>query len=161
MSGIEITRIAWDSCVFLAWFQGEKDKPLGDIEELLRDVAEGRLTLVVSAIVGAEVLDRAGQNPVRNLFREFTRRPNVVAADVDFRIAELAADIRERCVSAIARREMQTGLRAPDALIVATALTYRVDVLHTFDPVLLSMDRNRIVDGLRITEPKSDQGMMF
>jgi predicted nucleic acid-binding protein len=161
MSGIEITRIAWDSCVFLAWFQGEEDKPLGDIEELLKDIADARITLVVSAIVGAEVLDRAGQNPVRTQFREFIRRTNVIGANADFRVAEIAADIREKAVSAQARGLILKGVKAPDALIVATALVYRVDVLHTFDPVLLGLNGSTIVDGLRITEPMADQGRMF
>ena len=33
MSGIEITRAAWDSCIFLAWFKAEQDKPLAEIED--------------------------------------------------------------------------------------------------------------------------------
>ncbi len=161
MSGIEIQRAAWDACVFLAWFKAEQDKPLAEIEELLRDVKAEKLTLVVSAIVAAEILDCTGHSPVRNQFREFIKRPNIVRADADFRVAELAATIRERAVAAIARGTIQTGVKAPDALIAATAVIYRVDVLHTFDPVLLSLDRSPIVEGLRITEPISAQTLLF
>jgi predicted nucleic acid-binding protein len=161
MSGIEISRAAWDSCVFLAWFKAERDKPLAEIEELLNDIAKARLTLIVSAIVGAEILDCTAHSPVRNQFREFMKRQNVVAANVDFRIAELAASIRERANDAIARKVITKGLKAPDALIAATAITYRVDVLHTFDPDLLNLDQTSIVDGLRITEPTSAQTRMF
>lgn len=42
--------IAWDSCLFLAWFNQEADKPLEDMGQLLTDVDKGRLTLLVSVI---------------------------------------------------------------------------------------------------------------
>src|SRR5687767_2575330 len=104
MTGIEISRAAWDSCVFLAWFKAEQDKPLAEIEELLNDIAVARLTLIVSAIVGAEILDCTAHSPIRTSFAKFMKRENVVAANVDFRIAELAATIRERAGEAIARK---------------------------------------------------------
>jgi len=157
MSGIEIQRLAWDSCIFLAWFKGEEDKPLAEIEELLNDIAQARITLIVSPIVGAEILDSAGHSPVRNQFREFMKRTNVIAANVDFRVAELAADIREKTREAEAKKQIKQSVRAADALIVATAIIYRVDVLHTFDQILLSLDQSPIVSALRITTPISAQ----
>lgn len=161
MSGIEISRAAWDSCVFLAWLKAEQDKPLAEIEELMHDIEQQRLTLIVSAVVCAEILDCTGHTPVRNSFREFMKGENVVAANIDFRMAELAATMRERARDAYARKVITAGIKAPDALIVATALIYRVDVLHTFDPVLLSLDRSPIVDSLHITQPISAQTLMF
>src|SRR4051812_12367186 len=114
MSGIEIQRIAWDSCIFLAWFKGEEDKPLAEIEELLSDISLEKITLVVSAVVGAEILDRAGHNPVRNMFRVFMKLPSVIGANVDFRVSELAADIREKAREAEAKNQIKQSVRAPD-----------------------------------------------
>ncbi len=155
MSGIEISRAAWDSCVFLAWFENEQDKPLAEIKELLEDIAAERLTLVVSAIVGAEVLDRAGVSTAGTQFREYIKRPNIIRADADFRVGERAAEIRQRANDAIASGRIKKGVKAPDAMIVATALIYKADVLHTFDPVLIGLDQDPVVEGLRITEPTS------
>jgi predicted nucleic acid-binding protein len=158
MSGIEYQRIAWDSCVFLAWFQDEKDKPLGEIREILQDISDEKIVLIVSAIVAAEVLDRAGESKAGTQFRGYVRRPNIVRANLDFRAAERAAKIRERAVEAIKSKKLLLGVKAPDAIVVATALLHRVDVLHTFDKVLLELDGSPIVEGLRITKPTSLSG---
>jgi len=157
MSGIEISRLAWDSCIFLAWFKGEEDKPLAEIEELLADIAKGRITLIVSAIVAAEILDESAGSPVRNKFREFMKRSNVVAANADFRVADLAADIRERTRELESQGKMKKSVKAPDAMILASAIIYRAEVLHTFDPILLSLDQSEVVHRLRITVPISAQ----
>jgi predicted nucleic acid-binding protein len=158
MSGIEYQRIAWDSCIFLAWFQNEKDKPLAEIREILQDIADEKIVLIVSAVVAAEVLDRAGESKAGTMFREYTRRPNIVRANLDFRVAERAAKIRERAVAALKDGKLSKGVKAPDALVVATALHHRVDVLHTFDPVLLELDGSPVVESLRITKPTSLSG---
>ena len=77
-------------------------------------------------------------------------------ANADFRIAEVAATYRERAVEAITSRERTEGIKAPDALIVATASVYRASALHTFDPVLLGLSKSPIVGGLQIEIPPAD-----
>jgi predicted nucleic acid-binding protein len=154
-SGNEIRRMAWDSCVFLAWLQNEQEKPLADIRELLRDVSEKKVVLVVSAVVVAEVLDRAGESDAGTQFRDYAKRSNILRANVDFRIAERAALIRERAIKALKEQRIEKSIKAPDALIVATSLIYKADILHTFDPVLLSLDEHPVVEGLKISEPSS------
>jgi predicted nucleic acid-binding protein len=137
MSGTDTGKIAWDSCIFLAWFNQEDDKPLDEIAALLRMVESGKLVLYVSAICAAEVLDLAGESDAGTKFSAFLKRDYVVPVNVDFRIAQRAAQFRQRIKSALDRGEVSRGLRAPDAIIAASAVIYRVPVLHTFDPDLL------------------------
>ena len=52
----------------------------------------------------------------------------------------------------------KTGIKAPDAMIVATALIYRAAVLHTFDPDLIALSELELVDGLKICHPCDPSG---
>ena len=44
-------------------------------------------------------------------------------------------------------------IETPDAQILATAILYKADVLHTLDERLLHLNGSPIVDGLKITKP--------
>lgn len=145
--------ICWDSCVFLAWFNKEHDKPLSQIEHLLVQIAEGKVNLLVSALSYAEVLDKAGKSDAGARFRDFVQRPNVVVANIDPRIGLMAAEIREAALIAHANGRLSQGIKIPDALIAATAVIYRAGELHTFDPVLLELSASSIVRQLPITSP--------
>jgi predicted nucleic acid-binding protein len=156
MSGSEsVPLLAWDSCIFLAWFNEEDDKPLEVIDHLLRQVAEQKASLLVSAVCCVEVLDQAGTSDAGTEFKKYVLRPNIVRASVDWRVAEKAAEIRERVTAELVAGRMKNGIKAPDALIVATAIIYHATELHTFDPVLLGLDGSPLVDLLRITRPRS------
>jgi predicted nucleic acid-binding protein len=139
--------------VFLAWLGDESGKPIDDIGCWLRDLANERFTLVVSAVVCAEVLDTAGSSTAGTEFREHAKRGNIIRADATWQIAEMAAIYRERVREALSRGEVATGIKAPDALILATANKYRAHVLHTFDPPLLALSGSPLVDGLKIEPP--------
>ena len=97
MNGIDSpTLIAWDSCVFLAHFNQETGKPLAEIEGILRQIEKGRKTLLVSAIVRAEVLNHTGTfGNAGTLFCEFCKRSTVIRADADFRRAIVKCCVRE------------------------------------------------------------------
>lgn len=154
MSGTnEPKLIVWDSCVFLGWFNGEEDKPLSDMEALLERIRDGKIIMVVPAVVCVEVLNRVGASDAGTQFREFCKRSGVVRASIDFRVAELAATYRELILEAHSRGEISTSLKAPDALIVATSVIYRADVLHTFDPLLLELSESALVGGMLIVPP--------
>lgn len=88
--------VCWDSCVFLAWFKRESDKPIDNIRLVLEDVSNARVSLLISAISFTEVLDTQLAPDVRSKFKSFARRSNVEVANVDVRVAELAAEFRER-----------------------------------------------------------------
>jgi len=149
--------VCWDSCIFLAWFKQEKDKPLEEIEVILKQVSDGKIALLVSAISCAEVLNDTVGSRAGEQFQSFVKRNNVIAANVDFRIAKIAATIREKTIAACKVGEIEKSVRAPDALIVATATCYRATSLHTFDPILLSLSGTEAVEGLSITKPTTDE----
>lgn len=148
--------IAWDSCVFLAWFKQEKDKPLGEIERILNDIANGKQKLIVSVICCTEVLDEAGATDAGSQFKGFIKRKNVIPANVDFRVAELAATFRERVTAEVKAGRMTHGLKAPDALIAASAVIYRASILHSFDPVLRRLSGTSFINELVVDIPGSD-----
>jgi predicted nucleic acid-binding protein len=159
MSGHDVVPLlAWDSCTFLAWFNDEEDKPLAVIDYLLRQIADGKASLLISAISCVEVLDQAGTSDAGTKFKQFAIRPNVIRASADWRIAEKAAEIRQKVTAEVAAGRMARGVKAPDALIVATAVVYRATELHTFDPVLLGLDGSPLVDFLTIAQPRSPHG---
>lgn len=156
MSGTkEPVLVAWDSCVWLAWFNAESDKPLESIRATLAESEAGKLTLLMSAVCFAEVLDIADSPDAGTKIRAYAKRKNVFRADLDFRIAEKAAEIRKRSIDANARGERIRKIRTPDALIAAIALIYRATVLHSFDDALLKASKTPIVDGLEIRHPRS------
>jgi predicted nucleic acid-binding protein len=148
--------LCWDSCVFLAWFQKEQDKPLAAIEEMLREISKDKVSLLVSAISFAEVLDRAGGSDAGTQFRQFVKRENIVVADADTRVASLAAQIRIAGLEALAQGKISQGVKIPDALIAATAVIYHADRLYTFDPVLLEISGWPVVRGLAILPPSAE-----
>lgn len=150
--------ICWDSCVFLAWFKRETDKPLGMIQVILDQIAHDRITLIAPVLCCAEVLNETGRSDARTQFTGFIERPNIVPANVDMRVAELAAVFRERAIEALNAGSIEKSIRAPDAIIAATAVIYRASVLHSFDPVLNSLSRSAIIDGLKVCWPNDPSG---
>lgn len=154
MSGSKPERIiSWDSCVFLAWFLQEPKKPLEDISSWLSDISKNKVGLIISAVVCAEVLDKAGENTAGQDFRKYAKRYGIVRANVDWKIAEMAVQYRQRACIALSKHEVSKGIKAPDALIAATAVHFKAEVLHSFDPVLLEMSGTEIIDGLIVEEP--------
>jgi predicted nucleic acid-binding protein len=150
----KISTILWDSCIFIAWFNGEADKPLAEIERILRSVTDGKANLLVSAICLAEVLDLAGESDAGTQFRGFIKRPNVILANVDHRVGALAGDIRVAARAASVAGLLSQSVKIPDALIAATAIIYKADELHTFDPVLLEASTLPALGGLNIIRPQ-------
>jgi hypothetical protein len=61
----------------------------------------------------------------------------VIVANVDMRVGLLAREIRENSHRALDRKEIDQGVKIPEALIVATAVIYRAEEFQTFDPILL------------------------
>lgn len=136
----------WDSCVFLAWFKQESDKPLGDIALVVNEIDARKATLLLSVTTYEEVLDEEGSDAVRK-FRDYLKRSTVETANVDMRVAEKVADIRNTA------KAEGMNIKVPDAQIIATAIIYQADVLHSFDDKVLRFDRSPIVDGLKIVKP--------
>lgn len=146
--------IAWDSCVWIAWFKRERNKPLDDIRDVLKESESGASTVLLSVVCFSEVLDTTEAAAGTSL-REYAKRKNVYPADVDFRVADKASEIRKKSILANTSGSGVNKIKTPDALIAATAIVYKATVLHSFDPDLLSVSETEIVDGLKIIPPKT------
>jgi len=149
--------ILWDSCVFLAWLKEEKDKPLDDIREFIKDFEAGKKALQISVLSYAEVLDIVKPNEplaatAGTRFRQWVKRPSVEVLDVDPRIADKAGELKEKTI-ALRATVPKAVLKIPDALIAATAMIYEADILHTFDPDMLNVAPHGIFGTLSVTMP--------
>lgn len=140
---------SWDTSVVLAWFKGEDDKPLEDIELVFREIESQRADLVVSIMTYSEVLAVGESEDAAELYRKFLQRSNVLQVNVDPPVAAAAVKVREMAKTA--------GVKCPkaaDAQIIAFAILYQVDVLHSFDSGMINLSESDIVEGLRISRPR-------
>jgi predicted nucleic acid-binding protein len=114
--------VAVDSGVIIALFDSSDVHHAWSMEQI-EQIVTARYAIVISALTVAEVLVRPAQAGVADAVRAdlMSLRPRVV--DVD---ADLAA-------SAARMRGSRTGLRLPDAIILATALWAQCDYLVTTD----------------------------
>ena len=103
----------------------------------------------MSAIVYSEILEAKHSKQQMKQFQMFLKRSNVIVVDVTIGMAQKAAEIRGKAAKAKEKRRLKT----PDAIVIATALVYGADVLHSFDPHLVNLSGTAIVDGLKITHP--------
>lgn len=142
---------SWDTCIFLALFKKEADKPLADIIAVANEIEVGRADMVVSTIVMTEMLDIITDPSLESDFKAFLRRPNVFVANLDPRVARKVAEIRSawRC----ATPEANGNVSVPDAAIITTAILGKATVLHSFDDKVLRFNKHSIVDGLEIIKP--------
>lgn len=152
--------ISWDSCVFLAYFNEESDKQIDIIEKIIKLVESKNLVMVVSTICYVEVLDKADQCDAGKKFRAFMKHESALPANVDERVGELAAQFRQQICEALERGEISRGLKAPDAIIAATAVHYNVTELHTFDPDLLALSDSPLIGKLHICKPALPGGQL-
>jgi predicted nucleic acid-binding protein len=137
----------WDTSVFIAWLKEEPDKPLADIEAVVSELDAKKAVLVVPVTVFTEMQPSKFTTEQWDRFQKTVRRSNVVVANTTPAIAQKGSPLRDRAEAE--GRKIKTG----DATIIATAIAYRVDALHTFDPRLINLNGSRIVEGLRITQP--------
>lgn len=141
----------WDSCTVLAWFKQEKDKPLDDIALVIQEIENDRAVLLVSTILLTEVLDTAKSGSAAADFRNFIDRSSVRLADVDPRVAEKAANLRAKVLD---NKKYTRKLRTPDAIILATAIIYDADVVHSLDRDFLRLSNTDDAERMTITKPK-------
>lgn len=127
-----LDRRYWDSDAFLGHFNGEPDKATA-CESVIEAAEAGRILIVTSALTLAEVLYVKGTKRMTPEKREkisgFFKQPYISVQNVTRKIAEMARDLY-----------WDHGVRPKDAIHVATALTYRLPELNTFDKNLLKLD---------------------
>lgn len=123
-----VPRRLWDACVVLAYLSGDKQVD-PDCGLIINHAAQGGLEIMVSTIAEAEVAYLPGISSADSeaKIREFFSREYVVVASFDSPIARIA----RRLI-----RDHGPGLRAADAVHMATALQWHIPILETIDPDL-------------------------
>lgn len=148
----------WDTSVFIAWLNRQISAPLAEIDAILDDIYAGRVTLMVPVMVYTEIV-RAKHSAEQILsFDRFLDRSNVQVIEQSLAVAREAEKIRSRGITMsvdggrVAKRQ-ERKIKAPDAAIIATAILYGADVLHSLEPKHLQLNGSPIVAGLKITKP--------
>lgn len=140
-----LDRRYWDSDAFLGHLQGDPDKASA-CAGVLEAAESGRIMIVTSALTIAEVLYIRGKSKIekhgRDKIAAFFKQPFISVVNVTRDISEMAQDIY-----------WDSGIMPKDAIHVATAITYKVPVLNTFDGDLLNKNRALGTPPLRIERP--------
>jgi predicted nucleic acid-binding protein len=127
-----IQRRYWDSVCCLGFLKEEDDKVTA-CQSVISDAEAGRVEIVVSTLVLAEVLWIKGHDRVprdsKEKIRNFFRRRYFLMVNVDLFIAEQAQDL-----------VWDYNLRHKDAIHVASALALKCASLDTFDPGMIELD---------------------
>lgn len=160
----DVKKVVWDSCVIIDAIQktpGRYEK----IEPFLKDAENGKLLIVVSELSVAEVshLTKLTDNGILlddqvQLIKDWFENPYIVRRPVHAGISELAGEVGRK----------HKLKRAPDRIIVATALFEKIPQIHTFDGIdpkkknkLLPLDGQIGDPPLRIREPDPAQDTLF
>ena len=157
----------WDACIFLAWLKNEK-RPAGEMDgltDLVDEVQKKNFHVITSVISITEILPERTGNDVAANFKKLFQRTNFRMIAVDERIATKASEIRDFYLKK-AKIDKVESISLPDAIHLATAITFNVSIFHTFDgshKKLGLLDLNGDVAGypLVIKKPDSDQSNFF
>ncbi len=140
------TSVYWDACVFIDRIQGTPSR-IDLLRELTSLAERGSLLIVTSTLTIAEELRNESEDfdPDRDLaqIRDFFEHEWISLRAVDRSIAEAAAKLRRK----------YGGLKVPDAVHLATAVSKEIPVMHTYDSRLLGYDGLHGTPKLKIKEP--------
>jgi predicted nucleic acid-binding protein len=150
--------IYWDACLLIAYIAGEPFwdlEILQGIEDLVEEINTERCILLTSTITLTEIflgeLTVAQKAKLNDVFK----RPNLMWADVNTKVADRASSIREHY------RSKGINIATPDAIHLATAILYKTDTLYTLDGAgkrcrphhLLRLNGNVADTALKIEKP--------
>ncbi|WP_299697962.1 PIN domain-containing protein [Hydrocarboniphaga sp.] len=123
----------WDTCLFIAWLASETRKP-GEMEAVSDCIARFKrrdISLMTSVLTSTEISVNKIPAGAENILHEIMQRPNFTRISVDFRVANLARDLRNYY---LLRPEWnQKTISVPDSIHLATSILYRATEFHTFD----------------------------
>lgn len=127
--------------------------PLSDIELVIRQVTEKKITLIVPVILAFEVSRVKHTSEKFRKFEAFLRRSNVSVVDITLPIALKASEVRDEAM------KIDKVLKRADALIMATAIVHRVDELQTVDGRhLLRLHGTPAACGVPVVRPRGAYG---
>ncbi len=133
MTDVTVSKIYWDSCVWIAW-NNDNFGLRALCTDVLREAEAHRITIVMSTLVLAEF---APQDPdVNNLVDRYLQRSSFILVNLSRAIAVRAKTLVEK----------YSGLRGADAVHIATALYAGADVFHTTDTRSLLTMADRITE---------------
>ena len=118
-------RAYWDSCVFLAIFNGEQGRVDHCINLFKEANEEGKTRIFTSAMTIAECSNASGKETDDEKIREFFEHPCITVVAADRLIAERAQELQR-----VAYREFDKKLPVRDSIHIATALRARAATLH-------------------------------
>ena len=151
-------RVVWDSCVIIDAIQKAPER-WKDLEPYTRDVKEGRLQIIVSELSVAEVshlgaLDNTDIAEQTRMIKDWLENIYVVRTLVHAGVSEQARSIVQ-----------QHRIKPSDAIILATAVFYGINVLHTYEGKesgkLGSLDQRVGNPPVRIMKPNYDEGTLL
>lgn len=156
-------KICWDTSVYLAWLNNESTAPIAEIDEILQEIYANRVNLIFPVLILSEILTAKHTPEQSQAFEAFLDRSSVMVAEHSIYVARKAEQIRSRALTIdIDGTPIQEGqerrIKTPDASIMATAILYGADALHTLEPKLLRLSKSPIVEGLNVTAPVSPGG---
>jgi predicted nucleic acid-binding protein len=148
------TNYGWDTSVVIAWLCEEASAPLDDMQLVVEEIDSGSANLIFSVVTFSEILRSKYTEKQLKQLDGLLLRSNVVKVETSFAIALKAAQIREAGL----REKKKRKIKTPDATVLATAILYKADVLHSLDPHMLNLNGSAIVDGLSIVKPRPITG---
>ncbi|MHB8718107.1 MAG: type II toxin-antitoxin system VapC family toxin [Candidatus Dormibacteria bacterium] len=141
----------WDSCVFLAWINGEPDR-VDTVDSLLRDAGKGSVTIYTSVLTSVEVAFGADEK-LGGLDAEVARKiANLWLPSSPIKVIECHPIIANGAVDLI-RDGLHDGwsLKPMDALHLSSAQRQGVTAFHTYD--LAKLARFSAAIGMPIEAP--------
>ena len=146
--------IYWDADVFTSYVEDHPDRA-ALIELLLGDARSGKIELVTSVITIAEVAYAASERIAGTLSIEVLQKiDGLWAPGAPVRVVEVYPLIASRARNLIREGLPRgwSGLRAHDAIHLATAQQLKVSEIHTYDD---KWPRYADVLGIPINEPRT------
>ena len=142
-------KYCWDTTTALAWLGEEESAPLADIALVVQEIDANEAILIMPATVYSEILEAEFTPEQLATFEAFLKRSNVHSVDLTPEIARRAAAIRQRGREEKPKRKLKT----PDAQILATAIAYGADALHSLDRDLLQLNGHGTAERMTILKP--------
>ena len=153
-----LRKIYFDSCVFISHLQNGADRQSeGEKNSLISvgaEIREGKIHVITSTITFTEVIRKNGRSAINDFYEYLRSAPETTVVEPSDRICIKAGEIRLSYeVEDNEGQEKKMG--TPDAIHLATAITYEVDTFFTFEKRLRRL--NEKIEGLKIEKPSTPQ----